>query len=256
MVDIHCHILPGVDDGPETMEESLAMAESAIAQGITHIVATPHASSEYPFEYARVRRERDELQGLVGDRLTLATGCDFHLNTENLQALKDRRERFCINQNNYLLVEFSDYSIPRSMDQTLHDLQLAGLQPIITHPERNSILNSHPERLRQWIEQGCYAQVTAGALIGAFGSAPRRIAETWIAEGLVHFAASDAHDSRRRPLMMKKSYRAVTELFGAEKAQALFRDNPRAALEGQALPHVPPLADKRPAARRKRFFFF
>jgi len=256
MVDIHCHILPGLDDGPETMEEALAMAESAIAQGITHIVATPHASNEYRFDYAQVRQKRDELQARVGDRLTLATGCDFHLNTENLQALKKSQERFCINQNSYLLVEFSDFSIPPSMDQALHDLQLAGLQPVITHPERNNILSNHPERLRQWIEHGCYAQVTAGALIGAFGSAPRRIAETWIAQGLVHFAASDAHDSRKRPLMMKKSYRAVTELFGAEKAQALFCDNPRAALEGQPLPHVPELADNRPAPRRKRFFFF
>jgi protein-tyrosine phosphatase len=89
MVDLHCHILPGIDDGPATMEESIAMAESAVADGITHLVATPHASSEYHFDFARVRRIRDELQSRIGGRLQLATGCDFHLNHENLTSLRE-----------------------------------------------------------------------------------------------------------------------------------------------------------------------
>src|SRR5262249_13574308 len=84
MIDIHCHILPGMDDGARTMEESLAMVESAIADGITHVVATPHASSEYSFDFARVRAARNELQSRIGDRLQVATGCDFHLNPENM----------------------------------------------------------------------------------------------------------------------------------------------------------------------------
>src|SRR6202043_2109784 len=102
MVDIHCHILPGLDDGPKTMEESLAMAESAIEDGITHVVATPHASSEFAFNYRRVRQGRDGVQGGIGERLTLATGCDFHLSPENLGALRADAPRFCVNQLGYL----------------------------------------------------------------------------------------------------------------------------------------------------------
>src|SRR4029077_8300644 len=102
MVDVHCHILPGLDDGPRSIEESIAMAESAIADGITRVVATPHSSSEYFFEYARVRRLRDELQSRIGNKLELATGCDFHLDPENLQSLRKNSSNYCINQSGYL----------------------------------------------------------------------------------------------------------------------------------------------------------
>src|ERR1700728_2061511 len=112
MVDVHCHILPGLDDGASDVKESLAMAQSAISDGITHVVGTPHSSAEFKFDYGRVRALRDQLQRLVGDRLLLATGCDFHLNLENLEALRKEPARFCINQLTYLLVEFSEYSIP------------------------------------------------------------------------------------------------------------------------------------------------
>src|SRR5690348_5855185 len=115
MVDVHCHILPGLDDGPEDIEESLAMAESAISDGITHVVATPHCNNNYPFDYARVQSLREHLQIEIGDRLKLATGCDFHLSPENLDALRTEASRFCINQHDYLLVEFNEISIPPSM---------------------------------------------------------------------------------------------------------------------------------------------
>ena len=104
MIDLHCHILPGIDDGAATIEESLAMAESAIADGITHVVATPHSSSAHTFDYVRIRKVRDELQKRIGDRLILATGCDFHLNPENLGALRASAPQFCVNQRDYLLV--------------------------------------------------------------------------------------------------------------------------------------------------------
>src|SRR5260370_25866442 len=147
MIDLHCHILPGLDDGTATMEESAAMAESAIADGITHVVATPHSSSAHSLHFARVRQLREELQRKIGNRLKLATGCDFHLNPENFASLRKDARQYCINQGHFLLVEFNEFSIPASMDQTLHEIQLAGVQPVITHPERNAILRSRPELL-------------------------------------------------------------------------------------------------------------
>ena len=153
MVDLHCHILFGLDDGAQTIEDSLAMAEDAIADGITHVVGTPHASSEYHFDYTTVCAARDALLEKLNGRITLATGCDFHLNPENLLLIRDNASQFCINQKDYLLVEFNEFSIPPSMDQTLHELQLAGLHPIVTHPERNTIFRTRPERLLQWVRQ-------------------------------------------------------------------------------------------------------
>ena len=256
MVDLHCHILPGLDDGPSTMEESAAMAESAIADGITHIVATPHSSNDYFFDFVRVRQLRDELQAKVGNRLKIVTGCDFHLNAENLEALRKDPRQYCINQRHFLLVEFNEYSIPPAMDRTLHEIQLAGVQPVITHPERNGILRAHPERLKKWVRQGCFAQVTGGALTGGFGAGAQQDALRWVGEGLIHFVASDAHNTRRRPLRLQPAYDAIVDRFGQEKARLLFLDNPLAALEGRELPHVPEIQETPSPKRRKRFFFF
>jgi protein-tyrosine phosphatase len=256
MVDVHCHILPGLDDGPQNIELSLAMAESAIADGITHVVATPHSNSEYFFEYSRVRELREQLQTKIGDRLFLATGCDFHLNPENLDALHADAPRFCINQRDYLLVEFNEYSIPPAMDQTLHEIQLLGLRPVITHPERNAILRLQTDRLVKWVRLGCFIQVTAGSLTGVFGPGAQKDAWRWMADGLVHFVASDAHNTRGRPLKLKPAFDLVCEKFGEENALALFADNPLAAFEGRELPHVPELRDGIDPPRRKRFFFF
>ncbi len=256
MVDVHCHILPGLDDGPDNIELSLEMAESAIADGITHVVATPHCNNEYSFDYPRVRELRDQLQAKIGDRLILATGCDFHLNPENLDALRADAPRYCINQQDYLLVEFNEFSIPPAMDQTLHEIQLMGLRPVITHPERNAILRFETERLRKWVRLGCYIQVTAGSLTGVFGPGAQKDAWRWLAGGLVHLVASDAHNMRGRALKLQPAFELVREQLGVEKARSLFVENPMAAFEGRDLPHVPQLPDEVEPPKRKRFFFF
>jgi protein-tyrosine phosphatase len=254
MVDLHCHILSGMDDGAKSVEESLAMAEMAIADGITHVVATPHSNSNYHFDFAVVQQACRELQQAVGERLKLATGCDFHLSPENLAALKRNAAPFCIHQKDYLLVEFNDFSIPPAMDETIYQIQLAGLRSIITHPERNGIIRTQPERLEKWIRTGGYGQVTGGSLTGTFGPAARQSALSWIARGLIHFVASDAHNLTRRPQKLSAAYEVVLAEFGREKAEALFVGNPLAAFEGRPLPHVPEIMVERP--KKKRFLFF
>jgi protein-tyrosine phosphatase len=256
MVDLHCHILPGIDDGAQTIEDSMAMAEDAIRDGITCVVATPHASTEYRFDYAKVRAAREELQGRLNGRLTVATGCDLHLNPENLLALKNGATPFCINQKDYLLVEFNEFSIPPAMDQTLHELHLMGLRPIITHPERNAILRSQPERLQGWVRLGCFAQVTAGSLAGVFGPGAQADAWTWIDQGLVHFVSSDGHNTARRPVKLRFAYDAIARERGKHLAEALLVENPKAALDGKALPYVPEIPSNLVRHKKKRFLFF
>lgn len=259
MVDIHCHILPGMDDGAETIEQSVEMAEMAIADGITHVVGTPHANAEYRFDPAVIRQRRDELRERVGNRLTVATGCDFHLNFENLQDLRANPAKYTINQKNYLLVEFADFSIPPSTNDTLHQLLLLGVSPIITHPERNRLIRSKPEMLRKWLRQGCYVQITAQSLLGGFGESTQKQAEEWLEQDMVHFFASDAHNTSKRPLRLRQAFEAVAEKRGEGVARALFFDNPLAAFEGRPLPYEPepPEESERAAPRRrKRFIFF
>ena len=260
MVDIHCHILPGLDDGADTIETSIQMAEMAIADGVTHVVGTPHANSTYKFDPELIRQRRDELQAAIGDRLTLATGCDFHLSFENLQDIQNHPHKYTINQKNYLLVEFADFAIPPSMDDTMHQLQLMGLSPIITHPERNALLRAQPERMYRWLHQGAYVQITGQSILGRFGTGAQQRAEKWLDEDRVHFVASDAHNLKGRPLQLRAAYEKVAERRGETVAQALFHDNPLAAFEGRGLSYEPEQPDPRAKPiqykRRKRFLFF
>jgi protein-tyrosine phosphatase len=256
MVDLHCHILPGLDDGAKTIEDALAMAEDAIEDGITHLVGTPHASPEYSFDFTKVQAAREELQDRLQGRLTLATGCDFHLDHENFTLLKKNSSPFCINQKDYLLVEFNEFSIPPAVDQTLHELQLMGLRPIVTHPERNAILRANPERLAVWVRLGCYAQVTAGSLSGVFGPGAQQDAWTWIEQGLVHFVSTDGHNTDRRPVKLRFAYDAIAAEHGKPLAEALLVENPRAAFAGEALPYVPEITASLERRRKKRFLFF
>lgn len=254
MVDIHCHLLPGIDDGPDSLEKALEMAEAAIADGITHVVATPHASDRFSFLPDLVQKRRDEIAAHLGDRLTLATGCDFHMSFENLQDAYANPTKYTLNHKNYLLVEFADFAIPATVDDALHQFQLVGIDPIITHPERNGLIAAQPGRLATWVARGCYVQITAGSLLGRFGPTAKRAAEQWIEQGLVHFLASDAHNTSSRPLRLSEARAAVAARWGQEVADALTRENPLAAFEGRALPWVPEPTP--PAPRRKRFFFF
>jgi protein-tyrosine phosphatase len=261
MVDIHCHILPGLDDGPQSLEMSLQMAESAISEGITHVIATPHANSHYTFVPDLVRARRDEIQTHLGDRLQIATGCDFHLSYENLESLRAEPSRFTLNQKNYLLVELADFSIPAWIDQTLHQLELQGLRSIITHPERNPLIRAQPDRLRTWLQQGCFVQVTAQSLTGGFGQRAQHTAMALLDADAIHFIASDAHNVTTRPLRLKEARSIVTRKKGEEVARSLFETNPRAALEGRPLPDQPELkkipdSAANPTSRRKRFWFF
>ena len=259
MVDIHCHILPGLDDGADTFDESVAMAEMAIADGITHVVGTPHSSEQYKFDADLVGRRRAELQEKIGSRLTLGSGCDFHLNFENLQDLAVNKTKYTINQKNYLLIELSDFSIPPNIEDTLHHLQLSGLAPILTHPERNPWLQKHPERLRRWLHLGIYVQITAQSILGKFGSTAQKLAEEWLEAEMVHFFASDAHGTGRRPLKLSEAYRAVAAKAGEARAKALFAENPLAVFEGRPLPYEPqqPTVEANaPAPRRRRFSLF
>ncbi len=259
MVDIHCHILPGLDDGAESPEISFQMAEAAIADGITHVVATPHANTRFAFRPELVQQRRDELQAKLGDRLLLGTGCDFHLSFENLRDAQQHPHKYTINQKQYLLVELGDFAIPPAIEETLHHLQLAGVAPIITHPERNALVRAKPDRLYGWLHQGCYVQVTAGSLLGRFGRGAAEWVERWLKEDRIHFFASDAHNLTGRPLRLREAYEKVSALRNESVAQALFVVNPTAAFEGRPLPYEPeqqeaPREDS--PRKKKRFFFF
>jgi len=236
MIDIHCHILPRFDDGSKSWEMTTEMCRLAIEDGITHIVATPHANEIYPYDRNRVRECLAALDQQVGDRLSFSIGCDFHLSYDNIEDAILHPQRYTIAAKRYLLVELSDYGIPPQIKESFFRLQSAGLTPIITHPERNAILQRRPEQVPLWVEAGCLVQVTASALTGYWGETARRIA-MWLLElDAVHVIATDAHDDKHRMPILSEARNVVSKHFGGEDARALVEDNPRAIIAGQPVP--------------------
>jgi protein-tyrosine phosphatase len=239
MVDIHHHLLPGLDDGSTSMETSLDMARMAAQDGITHIVATPHANGRYTFDPARnnqlLQSMRDTLAG-EGVAITLGAGCDFHLSYDNIQAALKHPAKFTINNHEYLLVELPDFSIPAQLDESFYELRLAGITPILTHPERNPTLQRDTKRLAEWVRQGMLIQVTTSSVLGQMGKTAERMSHRLLADRWVHFLATDAHNTTRRPPRMREAREFVANKYGEAYAQKICVDNPLAAFEGSPFP--------------------
>ena len=239
VIDIHCHLLPEVDDGPKSWDVAVEMCRMAVADGITHAVATPHANDRYVYDRVYLSSLLAQLQEKVGPSLGLSLGCDFHLSYENLERVLDRPHTYTIGETNYLLVELSDFSVPIQLSDCFFRLGDRGLTPILTHPERNPILQQNPQRLLEWAEQGCLMQVTASALTGFWGERPEIIARWLLDRAAVHILASDAHDAKRRVPILSDARQVVEKIVGAEYAQALVEGNPSAIVNGHPIPYSP-----------------
>ena len=237
MIDIHCHILPEVDDGPKTWETAEEMCRLAAQDGIEHSVATPHANDRYFYDRDYLLQLLETLQHRVGDIPKLSLGCDFHLSYENMQSALMTPQKYCIGNSRYLLVEFSNFSISQQVDDWFQQMQSLEITPIITHPERNPILQQDLERVRHWIDLGCAVQVTASALTGFWGARAQKVAHCLLKEKAVHFLASDAHETRRRIPLLSAARKIVEKEYGEELAEALVLDNPGAVVNDQPLPY-------------------
>lgn len=233
MVDIHSHVVYGVDDGARTIEDSVAMLEMAAAAGTTDIVATPHSDLKYQYDSDLVKERIAELQQRIGDKIRIHKGCDFHLFFDNIENCKADRSQFTINGHRYLMVEFADHAIPNGIARVFRDMLADGITPVITHPERNSLLMGRVGEMVQWVREGCLIQVTAQSFTGRFGKAAEEAAHRLMRQNMVHFVASDAHDTEWRPPDMREPYKAVASRYGEYVAEKLFTINPRMTLTGQ-----------------------
>ena len=239
MVDIHCHILPGIDDGSDTWETTTRMCRMAARDGITHIVATPHCDGHYEYDRAYFTDMLATLSEVSEGRLTFSIGCDFHMSPGNIEdAMSDPRP-FAIADTQYMMVEFDHHSIPANAGELLRSLLSRGMVPIITHPERNDYLMKDLKTVGKFVEMGCLTQITANALTGFWGPKSQTAAEKMLQKNLVHVVATDAHDLTLRPPVLSEARERVAELAGDEMAEALFTQNPGAVVMGRSLPPLP-----------------
>jgi protein-tyrosine phosphatase len=239
VVDIHSHILPEVDDGPKSWDVSVAICRAAASDGITHMVATPHANDRYHYDREYLQGLVDHLQTLIGDAPKVSLGCDFHLSYDNLQDALAHPTRYVIAGTRYLLVEFSNYSVPQQTTESFRKLGDCGITPIITHPERNPILRESLQRVAEWADQGCVIQITGSALSGFWGERARRAAQWLIEHQAAHVLATDAHDMEKRVPILSSARDAAAQICGAEIAEAMVEGNPRAIITNQPLPYFP-----------------
>jgi protein-tyrosine phosphatase len=238
LIDIHSHVLFGLDDGARTLEESVGMVRMAAEHGTTDLVATPHANLTFRFEPEHIAERLASVQKAAGGALRLYTGCDFHLSFENIQDAMEHPRKYTIHQKNYLLVEFSELLIFKNTDEIFARLRDSGMTPVITHPERNGLLRQRTEQIARWVEEGARVQVTAQSLTGAFGRRAQDFSRDLLDGRLVHVIASDGHDCQRRPPVMHEGRAWLQKHYGEALAEALCVTNPGAALSGGTM-HIP-----------------
>lgn len=218
------------------------MARLAADDGITHVVCTPHASSRYPFQPELIAERLGELRAALQAEaipLTLASGCDFHLSYDNILDARAHPAKYTLAGRQYLLVELPDLGISPRVGDTLFELRVAGMVPILTHPERNATLQRDPSRLADWLRAGLLIQVTAGSVVGDMGKSSQRMARYLLDRRWVHFLATDAHNITRRPPHMRAARALVAKEYGSAYADLLCLTNPLAAFEGRSLPEQP-----------------
>ncbi|NTQ65425.1 tyrosine protein phosphatase [Enterococcus faecium] len=222
MIDLHCHILPSIDDGAENLDASIAMAEKAIKQGITHILCTPHHNNgKYRNEKSKVISLVSSLQEELDKRqlpLTLLEGQEVRITGELLQDIYQDEILFTDLADTYLLIEFPTLEVPLYTERLFFELLQLGKTPVIVHPERNAHFREDPNQLIPFLEMGCLAQLTAPSYVGKFGKSIQKTAKTMVEYNLVQMVASDAHGVSKRTFYLKECYEQIVKDFGKKKA--------------------------------------
>lgn len=234
MIDLHSHILPGIDDGADTLETSLQMARIAVAEGTEVLACTPHIyPGLYMNEAGDIRRRTQALQAELDARgiaLRLVAGADAHLVPELLAGLRAGRVP-TLAGSRYFLLEPSHHVLPPNFESSVSQIMAAGYVPVITHPERLPWIEEHHGLLLRLAGQGAWLQLTAGALLGRFGKRPRYWSERLLGEGWVHLLASDAHGTGTRAPGLAEAAQRAASLVGHEQAQQLVRTRAQAILD-------------------------
>ena len=264
MIDLHNHILFGIDDGPKAIEESIQMCRIGHQDGIRTIVATPHIlPGIYQNNRSTILNKVQELNealmkfgirssGLGGkdfdasthsrinasDVMEILPGADVHFSSDILHRYEEGEIVTVNDQGRYLMVEFAFQGVPYHAEEVLFKLLTKGITPIISHPERNMEIGERPKRYYEMIRIGCLGQVTAMSLTGDFGTGVRRIAEKLLSKRLIHIIASDAHSADGRPPILSVAVKAAEKIVGKEEAMRMVTEYPQAILEGRK-PNVP-----------------
>ncbi len=255
MIDIHCHILPNIDDGSKDIGTSLAMAREAASEGITQIIATPHHRNGH---YTNTKSEIISYVQVLNNEIkqaqipiSILPGQETRINGEMVEDY-EKGELLTLNDTErYLFVELPSNDVPRYTKQLLFDLRLKGITPIIVHPERNRAIIENPNRLYRLVRDGVLTQVTASSITGGFGKKIKNFTLELIEHSLTHFVASDAHNLSSRTFNLKKAYEKIGKEFDSSLVEEL-KQNAELLVQGEELYVAPPEEIR----KKKRFGLF
>lgn len=260
MIDLHVHILPGLDDGASSVSEALEMARIAVAGGIKAAVATPHViTGLYNSNKEEILASLENLNKLIDESkipLKVLPGAEYRLEPD-LPVRLARGELLTLGDSGrYLLVELPADFIPQYTGRVIFELLIQGVVPVVAHPERNAGFIKDPSLLYELIARGALTQVTAGSINGRFGSGAAAAARLFLEHGCAHFIASDAHSPRGRAPVLTEAMEEATRILGMDRAGWLVRDNPRRVVHGEGITATG-LKKIRPARRGffRRLFF-
>lgn len=254
MVDLHCHLLPGIDDGSRSMKISLRLAREATENGVTHALLTPHHMNGRYVNHKRdvIRRTKEFQKQLNAHNipLTVFPGQEVRINGQLIDALNEDDILFADEDNRYLMLEFPDDDVPHYTNQMIFELQQRGITPVIVHPERNTRIMDHPELLYQLLQKGCLSQITASSYVGTFGKKVEDFSEKLIKNGQGYLFASDAHDLPGRKYEMRQAFEKLSKEFGQELSDQ-YANNARSIINGENIP-----VNTIKELKKKRFWLF
>ena len=243
-VDIHCHLIPGIDDGSKSPAQSLEMARLAAGDGITTVIATPHQLGNFAHnEGATIRDAVARLQQSLDEndiRLRVLAGADVRIEPEMVEQILAGEVLSLADRHRHVLLELP-HELYVPLQPVLAQLQRSGMVGILSHPERNHGIMADPSLVSPLVTEGCLMQVTAGSLLGTFGPESQRVAERMLERGLVHFIATDAHGPKSRRPLLRRAFERVCQLIDRETAIDLCCRNPACVAAGN---------DVRPGARK------
>lgn len=254
LVDIHCHMLPGIDDGSKDWVTSMKLAQDAVKNGITHAVVTPHTlNGKYLNHKQDVVRLTKMYQDMIDDAdlpLKVFPGMEVRLSGDLVSAIENDDILYCDEDGTYMLLEFPSDDVPTYAKDTIFQVMQHGITPIIVHPERNNRILKDPEVLQDLLEQGCLVQITASSYTGIFGNSVEDLSKRLIDSGQAVTFASDAHDLPNRQYQLSEAYDKMSHEFGRKLAQS-YQDNARKIINGD-----PVQMNWEPLKKKKKFWLF
>jgi len=258
MIDLHCHILPGLDDGAESLEEAVEMARIAEGEGIEKIAATPHLFRDnFVHEDLSIinERRRELSRALEAKKIQVEIlgGAEVHISHNLIDEIRKNRSYLVLNRSSYMFVEFPSEHVFSGVKELFFELMSEGIMPIIAHPERNLVFARNPSFLYELVQMGALTQANSGSFSGIYGNEVEEAVFRFLKLNLIHFIGSDGHNRRSLAPRLSKAVKRAEVVLGKREAKALVADNPKAVLEDREIPYLPEALN--PAERERKFKF-